>query len=467
MVLAESGDESSAVLVMARFRTGEKRRESGIWAKTAILAVAPTSTVDAAPSARIATEMKTPPHRIAVVGLILLVLAGAAVWRWQQGTPVEAQRTTLDKPRQEASSRRRGSLTQEGMVASFFKAFGTDNAELQAFNDCSQAKNGLIKERGGQIAARTDTHSKLASALTSGFIEDSNSGGRQISGNVIEHYQAMQKNASRRIEQAWLQEPDDPQARWLAMMRCASEETCNRVEDALTRAEPNNMVVWLQAMEHARTRGDHAAMADAFQRAAAATDFDSHAGSTVLLVVDAYKDLPTPESCLDPRVQRFMDAVSQGLAGKAGEEISQMALVAETQSFPSYTALREYCTYSQVPMEDGRRSACMRIYALMAEKGMSAMEQSLAITNAVQLANGGPDEAQWRERYRQNRWLMEHYANGRMQLNPLDAAVDEMGAVRAKLQAQGKWPPPANWLPAGEGARSLIQTGRQPPDKTR
>jgi hypothetical protein len=411
--------------------------------------------------------MNTPPHRIAFVALVLLLLAGAVAWWWQRGTPVEARGTPLEKPRQEQLPQRRGSLTREGMIASFLKAFGTDHSELQAFTDCAQAKNGLIKERSRQVAAQSDVHSKLAYVLSSGFVEDSKTSGRQPSGNTIQYYKAMQADANRRIEQVWLQEPDNPQARWLAMMRCESKDTCMRVEESLTRAEPDNMVVWLQAMEHARQRDDHAAMTEAFEHAAAATDFDSHAGSTALLVVDAYQGLPIPESCKDPRVQRFMDAVLQGLGGKAGEEVSQMARAAETLSSPSYVALQEYCVNSETPMADSRRKACGRIYALMAEKGMSAMEQSIAITNAVQLAYGETDEARWRERYRQNRWLMEHYANGRMQLNPLDATVDEMGAVRAKLQAQGKWPPPANWLPDDERARSLIQTGRQPSDKNR
>ena len=411
--------------------------------------------------------MNVPPHRIALVASVLLVLAGAGMWWWQRSPPIEASGTPLEKPRQEESPQRRESLTREGMISSFLKAFGTDHSEQQAFTACSKAKNGLLKERGRQVAAQSDTHSKLAHALTSGFIEDSNTSGRQASGNIMEHYKTIQEDASRRIEQAWLQEPDDHQARWLAMMRCVSPETCMRVEEALTQAEPTNMVVWLQAMEHARKRGDHAAMAVAFERAAAVTDFDAHAGSTMLLVVDAYKGLPVPESCKDPRVQRFMDAVLQGLAGKAGEEISQLALFAETQSFPSYFALQEYCAHSEMPMTDGRRSACMRIYALMADRGVSFMDQSTALTNAVKLSNGEPDEAQWRERYRQYQWLKEHYTNGRMHLNPIDATLDEMGAVRANLQAQGKWPPPADWLPNDEPARSLIQNGRPPPPRTR
>ena len=48
-----------------------------------------------------------------------------------------------------------------------------------------------------------------------------------------------------------------------------------------------------------------------------------------------------------------------------------------------------------------------------------------------------------------------------------DYAFDEMGAMQRALEAQGLWPAPAGWLPRDERARSLIQTGRPPPDPRR
>ena len=35
------------------------------------------------------------------------------------------------------------------------------------------------------------------------------------------------------------------------------------------------------------------------------------------------------------------------------------------------------------------------------------------------------------------------------------------------LAKAGRWPPPADWLPKNERARSLILTGRPPPEKKR
>lgn len=86
----------------------------------------------------------------------------------------------------------------------------------------------------------------------------------------------------------------------------------------------------------------------------------------------------------------------------------------------------------------------------------------------VRLTEGLPEHeaAQWRERYRQHRWLMEQR----------DVALDfdmskayarmtegEARTHQAELQRQGRWPPPADWLPKDENARSLILTGRPSP----
>lgn len=411
------------------------------------------------------TDMNTPPHRIALGALVLLLLAAAFAW-WRTSKPAEVQGARPEKAPQVEVLKRGKSSREADLIAWFFRSVGTDGGEQQAYDDCGQATKRLVNERGKQISERSDAHSKLAYALTAWSIEEQPANDGKQSGKALrQQYDAMQVKINQQVEQAWLQGPDDPQARWLAMMRCTSQDTCMRVDAALTQAEPNNTVVWLQVMEHAQKRGDRAAMADAFAHAAAASDYEGHVGSTALLVVDAYKDLPTPESCLDPRVQRFAQAIGfPGLAVKPADVVAGMARFAELPPVSNYTALQGYCATSEILLEDSRRSACGRIYTLMADNDMSAMGQRLAIRNAIQLTEGEPEQAQWRERYRQHQWLIEHYANGVMMLDPLDAALDEMGAVRTRLQAEDKWPPAANWLPDDKYNRSLIQTGRPPPE---
>ncbi len=409
--------------------------------------------------------MKTHQKHIALAA-VLLVLAGMGAWWWAR-KPSEVLESHSEKAPQIEVPKRGQSLRKEDLIAWFYSSLGTDGREQQAFDNCGKATKRLVNARGRQISGQSDARSKLAYALTAASIEEQPANDTRQSGAADrQQYDAMQAKISQQVEQAWLQAPDDPQARWLAMMRCASQDTCKRVDAALTQAEPDNMAVWLQVMGDAQERGDQAAMADAFEYAAASGEYDGHVGSTALLVIDAYKGLPTPESCLDPRVERFAKAIGfPGLALKPADVVANMALSAELQRVSPFPALQEYCAHSKIPLEVSRRSACGRIYALMADNDMSVMGQSLAIGQSIQLTEGEAEQAKWRERYRQHRWLTEHYSSMRMMLDPLDATLDEMGAVRTRLQAEGKWPPPANWLPDDEHARSLIQTGRPPAPK--
>ena len=62
-------------------------------------------------------------------------------------------------------------------------------------------------------------------------------------------------------------------------------------------------------------------------------------------------------------------------------------------------------------------------------------------------------------------WMQEAGADPGVQslLRGEDYMLDEMTGMQEALRAQDHWPPPADWLPADERARSLILTGRPPP----
>ena len=108
----------------------------------------------------------------------------------------------------------------------------------------------------------------------------------------------------------------------------------------------------------------------------------------------------------------------------------------------------------------------MRILTRLAE-GDIWIQRMLALDVLVQMLGDDPEAAAWRERYRENRWMMTQLAeeNIRSLLRPEDYWNDEARSVQAALQVAGRWPPPADWLPDEARSRSLILTGRLPQEK--
>jgi hypothetical protein len=96
--------------------------------------------------------------------------------------------------------------------------------------------------------------------------------------------------------------------------------------------------------------------------------------------------------------------------------------------------------------------------------GDTLIEQSIALPMLVQLAGDGDDAMRWRERYRNNKWLIANLGKPVFKgLTMEDYTFDEASAMQRALEAANRWPPPADWLPQDERARSLILTGRPPP----
>ncbi len=101
--------------------------------------------------------------------------------------------------------------------------------------------------------------------------------------------------------------------------------------------------------------------------------------------------------------------------------------------------------------------------------GETLIELAVSLDAMVRLTADAPDAAQWRERYRQNRWLVQQQSDIAFHalLRPEDYADGEVPALQAMLEAVDRWPPPADWLPEDEDSRSLILTGRPPAEKKR
>lgn len=280
---------------------------------------------------------------------------------------------------------------------------------------------------------------------------------------------ALQQRAEenrRAFQQAVALARDDPDALWLAAHNCVGGNDCEAARLELRQAEAGNMLVWLREMEEASRNDDPAATRLAFERAASAPDYDAHTGAVQSIMRKAYGTLPLPTACADEDVQRTMQ-------GKMGMDFGRpfgvfdhaMVLASVHAPTPAFSPLRKLCP-PDVGRYPARRAACVRILTRLAG-GDIWIQRMLALDVLVQMLGDEPESAAWRERYRENRWMMTQLVeeNVRSLLPPEDYWNDEARSVRAALQVAGRWPPPAGWLPDEARSRSLILTGRPPQEK--
>jgi hypothetical protein len=139
------------------------------------------------------------------------------------------------------------------------------------------------------------------------------------------------------------------------------------------------------------------------------------------------------------------------------------------RALPSYRHLQERCMpASGLAVSAATLAACRAIYGRLAD-GETILERMLATQGMVRLTVDRPEAPAWRERYRRLRWTYEQFGEGELHahLRGEDYALNEAAAMQDAVEAAGRWPPPADWLPDDPRARSLILTGRPPPQSGR
>lgn len=404
--------------------------------------------------------MKMPPHRIAVVALLAALLVGGGLWWWQARTLAPGLRAAHTEARAVAA---KPASRMQGAPSAASDREKPDAAVMAAGQLCGQALMAVMRERTRQLAGRDDATSQLALALMPYMEREGYQASGEISMDVLLEHQAMQQRAFKRARKL---DPDHPDIAWLAAEKCVEGPGCEETQQAALHAEPDNAAAWVRAMTWARMRKDDAAMERAFKRAAAATQYESHRGSTLLAIMEGYAGLATPPICMDARVQALASTqLPGGRSLDAMTFVELMAMSGEAQNASYGMELRSMCKAEQGgALPKGRQADCVRIYGTMASDP-GAVEQWMALSQLIELTADAPEGLAHRERFRQLQWLMHEQRKDWRQFDHVTMASNEVEAMQEALAKSGRWPPPADWLPDDERARSLILTGRPPPEK--
>jgi len=398
-----------------------------------------------------------PPQRIALVALVVL-LAGGAAWWWQSNNdqPGQPEPVPASAPDASVAVVPRPASPQHAVTLA-------DDASKR----CGMAIRDAFNARALQLRNTQDGASQLAYALA-------------VPVDASLNWRAMTREAQRRAMQQRVNEDrrafrraaalarGDGDVLWVLAHKCVGGEDCNAARRELRQAEAGNMLVWLREMEEASRNDDPVATRLAFERAASAPEYDAHTDAVQSIIRKAYGTLPLPVACADEGVQRAMQSgMGIDLGRPFGVFDHAMSIAAINAPMPTFGALRKHCA-ADAGMDSQRREACRGILVRLAE-GDTWLERMVALNVLIQLLGDDPEAAAWRERYRERLWMMPQLAddNIRSLLQPEDYWNDEPRSVQAALQIAGRWPPPADWLPEDERARSLVLTGRPPPEKER
>ena len=398
--------------------------------------------------------MKTPPNRVALFALVLLLLACIGAWRWQSTKPEPTTQAGLLSAEVPAG----GGMASLDPRGSGHAPGGSEDAAKR----CNTAMRDAFSRRASELARTQDANSQLAYALA--VPVDLTLDWQRMTTEA--HKRAMQDRQDR--EQAAMLRAatlarGDPEVLWLAANKCIGGEACDAARHDLLQAEPGNMLAWLREMESAWQRGDLAAAGHAFERAASAPEYDSHTGAIKTVIRKAYGALPLPAACASGVAQQALQRkMGLDLGRPFGVLDHAMLMASASTPIPGLGPIRQHCM-ANTDTTPARHTACRTILSRLAE-GDTLSERMFALDLLVQLLGDDPGSATWRERYREQQWLTEQMADTSVQslLPPEDHATGGVQSLQAVLEVAGRWPPPADWLPSDERARSLILTGRPP-----
>lgn len=271
---------------------------------------------------------------------------------------------------------------------------------------------------------------------------------------------------ARELDAARRRWPDNLDLAWLSAQHCREQSGCDH--DAALRhllaLDPENAAAWLLAMQTARLRGDDAGYGRLLHRAAASSIYDPRIGVIFLQARVLLASMPQPTYCVDQANAVELTRLLGHAPTTDDWAVAGASLLESALGLPAYGGLSG-CNDSSQPLPVARRRDCIALLARVAD-GDTLLEQNLALGLLIRLTGDGPGHAQLRERYRRLRWLWTQVPpSGSPDYSARIWADGEVAALRELAIAQGRWPPPPDWLPNDDRSRALIVSGRLPPEQ--
>ena len=346
-----------------------------------------------------------------------------------------------------------------------------EQAEAQWKREAAQA----LREHAKALAARGGSRSQLMAMYVM----------RAIGATPLDQSQsASDREKQRQFYQQAVREgqPAEPAALWLSQGLCAGKKApadkpgaaaqpgefrslqanCDpqALLERLARQEPDNAAPWL-ALAALHPEGS-AGREQALQRAAEAPRALFYERRLGPLLQEAFQNVAWPEP---PKQLELTGLFLPGLSDlNEKESISDIYAVGLWAAVPYHgiMEMRQMCgqtgpagrkppAAATTPL---RQQQCRTIAArVAAEPDNLVLRQMVALALLVQLTEGEPQQARWKEELRQHRWLVEGWLPAYSDEYDLRATLlrPEAEVMRQRLREAGQpETAPAGWLPLSE-----------------
>ncbi|NCT70915.1 MAG: hypothetical protein GXC75_08220 [Xanthomonadaceae bacterium] len=263
---------------------------------------------------------------------------------------------------------------------------------------------------------------------------------------------------------------DDPVVDWALLNACPKNEArCDRgrLLQRLMAADPANAEVLLAAYHEAIERKDANDAERYWQAAANATHYRGHFDDVGLLLATTLRQVPAP--ALEPALATAIGEDVRLGRPATPKDMADIAVIAMTAAIamPGLSPISQRCRAQVGELPADARTACKRIYTLMAADTSILITSFIALPPLVQWADTDAERTAARERLRRFAWVYENAmqlfqrppGEQRMPEDYADVFLrdGELAAMRRQLQANGiASEPPADWSPANPEYRALL-----------
>ena len=347
----------------------------------------------------------------------------------------------------------------------------------QAYAQWTREAAQALREHATALAARGDSRSLLMAMYVM----------RAIDADPLDQSQSASASDREKQRQFYQQavregQPAEPVALWLSQGLCAGKKApadkpgaaaqpgefrslqadCDpqALLERLAQQEPDNAAPWL-ALAALHPEGS-AGREQALQRAAEAPRALFYERRLGPLLHEAFQHVAWPEP------SKQLELAGLNLPGLSDlnekESISDTYAVGLWAAVPynGLTEMRQMCSQTgsacrkppaavTTPL---RQQQCRTIAAhVAAEPDNLVLRQTVALSLLVQLTEGEPQQARWKEELRQRRWLMEGWLPNYTDKYDLRATLlrPEAEVMRQRLREAGQpETAPAGWLPLSE-----------------